>query len=96
MSLFEPAPLSAAPNDRRPLADRMRPETLEEFVGQAHMLGPGKPLRQQIERDELASMILWARPARERRRSRPSRRAERRATSSSSAPSYPGFGKLRT
>ena len=62
MSLFEPAPLSAAPNDRRPLADRMRPETLEEFVGQAHMLGPGKPLRQQIERDELASMILWGPP----------------------------------
>src|SRR6516164_1630215 len=62
MSLFEPAPLSAAPNDRRPLADRMRPETLEEFVGQGHMLGPGKPLRQQIERDELASMILWGPP----------------------------------
>src|SRR5215831_6649921 len=62
MSLFEPAPLPAAPNDRRPLADRMRPETLEEFVGQAHILGPGKPLRQQIERDELASMILWGPP----------------------------------
>src|SRR6516162_2572706 len=62
MSLFEPAPLPAPANDRRPLADRMRPETLEEFVGQAHMLGPGKPLRQQIERDELASMILWGPP----------------------------------
>jgi putative ATPase len=62
MSLFEPAPLSASPNDRRPLADRMRPETLEEFLGQAHILGPGKPLRQQIERDELASMILWGPP----------------------------------
>src|SRR5215831_7903267 len=62
MSLFEPAPLPAAPNDRRPLADRMRPETLEEFVGQAHILGPGKPLRQQIERDELSSLILWGPP----------------------------------
>src|SRR6516225_934080 len=62
MSLFEPAPLPAPANDRRPLADRMRPETLEEFVGQAHILGPGKPLRQQIERDELASMILWGPP----------------------------------
>src|SRR6516225_6941298 len=63
MSLFEPAaPLPAAANQRRPLADRMRPEMLEEFVGQAHILGPGKPLRQQIERDELASMILWGPP----------------------------------
>ena len=47
---------------RRPLADRMRPETMEEYVGQLHILGPGKPLRQQIERDELASMILWGPP----------------------------------
>lgn len=40
----------------------MRPETLEDYVGQAHLLGPGKPLRQRIERDELASMILWGPP----------------------------------
>jgi putative ATPase len=40
----------------------MRPETLEEFVGQLHILGPGKPLRKQIERDELTSMILWGPP----------------------------------
>jgi putative ATPase len=45
-----------------PLADRMRPETLEEYVGQVHILGPGKPLRRQIERDELHSMILWGPP----------------------------------
>ena len=45
-----------------PLADRMRPETIEEFVGQTHILGPGKPLRKQIERDELASIILWGPP----------------------------------
>ena len=63
MSLFEPLPddLSSS-DDRRPLADRMRPATLEEFVGQQHILGPGKPLRQQIERDELGSMILWGPP----------------------------------
>ncbi len=40
----------------------MRPETLEEFVGQLHILGSGKPLRQRIERDELASIILWGPP----------------------------------
>src|SRR5947199_1746147 len=62
MSLFEPAPLPDSADDRRPLADRMRPATLEELVGQQHILGPGKPLRQQIERDELGSMILWGPP----------------------------------
>jgi putative ATPase len=46
----------------RPLADRMRPQTLEEFAGQDHLLAPGKPLRTQIERDELSSMILWGPP----------------------------------
>src|SRR5256885_8762213 len=63
MSLFEPLPGDLpSSDDRRPLADRMRPATLEEVVGQQHMLGPGKPLRQQIERDELGSMILWGPP----------------------------------
>src|SRR2546428_3780842 len=63
MSLFEPLPGDIpSSDDRRPLADRMRPVTLEEFVGQQHILGPGKPLRQQIERDELGSMILWGPP----------------------------------
>ncbi len=47
---------------QRPLAERMRPETLEEFVGQQHILGPGKPLRMQIERDQLGSIILWGPP----------------------------------
>ncbi|MGH9431179.1 MAG: replication-associated recombination protein A [Terriglobia bacterium] len=46
----------------RPLADRMRPESLDDFVGQHHILGPGKPLREQIERDQLSSMILWGPP----------------------------------
>jgi putative ATPase len=45
-----------------PLAERMRPNTLEEFVGQAHLLGPGKVLRQAIESDQLPSMILWGPP----------------------------------
>ncbi|HJY85299.1 MAG TPA: replication-associated recombination protein A [Candidatus Acidoferrales bacterium] len=46
----------------RPLADRMRPQTLDEFVGQEKLLAPGKPLRTQIERDDLGSMILWGPP----------------------------------
>jgi putative ATPase len=62
MSLFETQPSETQEQGRRPLADRMRPETLEEYVGQLHILGPGKPLRKQIERDELASMILWGPP----------------------------------
>ena len=45
-----------------PLADRMRPKTLEEFVGQEHLLGPGKILRHAIESDHLPSMILWGPP----------------------------------
>jgi putative ATPase len=46
----------------RPLADRMRPETLDEFIGQEDLLGPGKPLRTQIERDELGSILFWGPP----------------------------------
>ena len=45
-----------------PLADRMRPRSLEEFVGQDHLLGRGKVLRQAIESDQLPSMILWGPP----------------------------------
>ena len=45
-----------------PLADRIRPRTLEEFVGQEHILGQGKVLRQAIETDHLPSMILWGPP----------------------------------
>src|SRR6476620_10065208 len=40
----------------------MRPHSLDEYIGQDHMLGPGKPLRRQIERDELTSIILWGPP----------------------------------
>ncbi|HEY6488368.1 MAG: replication-associated recombination protein A [Terracidiphilus sp.] len=45
-----------------PLAERMRPRTLEEYSGQEHLLGPGKPLRIQIEHDDPGSMILWGPP----------------------------------
>jgi putative ATPase len=63
MSLFEPDPLASLKEDKqRPLAERMRPETLDEFVGQKHILGPGKPLRMQIVRDQLGSIILWGPP----------------------------------
>ena len=46
----------------RPLADRMRPTTLEGYVGQEHLLGPGRPLREAIERGRLHSMVLWGPP----------------------------------
>jgi putative ATPase len=46
----------------RPLADRMRPRSLEEFVGQSQVLGPGKPLRQAIEGGQLHSLIMWGPP----------------------------------
>src|SRR5580700_506454 len=46
----------------RPLADRMRPQTLDELIGQEDLLGPGKPLRTQIERDDLSSMLFWGPP----------------------------------
>jgi putative ATPase len=63
MSLFA----KLDPEDRRavaaqPLAERMRPRTLDEFTGQDGLLGHGKPLRTQIERDDISSMILWGPP----------------------------------
>jgi putative ATPase len=70
MSLFdgqpdEPMLSTKGPHPARgvaPLAERMRPRSLEEYVGQEHLLGPGKPLRVQIERDDGGSMILWGPP----------------------------------
>ena len=61
MSLFAPTP------DQRtavaaPLAERMRPHSLDEFLGQEHLLGSGKPLRVQIDRDDASSMIFWGPP----------------------------------
>ena len=66
MSLFDntpPSPETAAAVDKgRPLAERMRPDRFEDFAGQEHILGPAKPLRAQIERGELGSIILWGPP----------------------------------
>jgi putative ATPase len=63
MNLFAPIPNHDSPSaGARPLADRMRPRTLDEFVGQEHLVGPGKPLRVQIERDDPTSMIFWGPP----------------------------------
>jgi len=63
MGLFEAIPKPGASTDiQRPLADRMRPRTLEEFAGQQHILAPGKPLRVQIERDDTGSIIFWGPP----------------------------------
>lgn len=50
-----------------PLAARLRPENLAEFVGQPHLLSPGKPLRKAIEQGILHSMIFWCRQAPARR-----------------------------
>jgi len=48
--------------DRAPLAERLRPRTLDEYIGQIHILGKGKVLRQLIESDNITSMILWGPP----------------------------------
>ena len=63
-SLFEDdaAGHADAGPSRPPLADRMRPRTLDEFVGQQHLLAPGRPLREAIERDVLQSILLWGPP----------------------------------
>jgi len=64
MSLFDASPI-AAPGGRAkqaPLAERMRPRTLDEYVGQEHLLAPGKPLRLAIEGDDATSMIFWGPP----------------------------------
>ena len=48
--------------DFQPLAARMRPQTLDQYIGQAHLLAPGKPLRRAVEAGHLHSMILWGPP----------------------------------
>ena len=64
MSLFGETPdlRRHSKSQAAPLAERMRPRTLEEFAGQEHLLAQGKPLRVQIERDDMASMIFWGPP----------------------------------
>ena len=64
MSLFEDPSTDSSPASLAgtPLAERMRPATFDEFVGQQDILAPGKPLREAIERDRLRSIILWGPP----------------------------------
>ena len=59
LNLFTDSPSSFA---RAPLASRLRPETLDEYVGQEHLVGPGMLLRQLIEKDQISSMIFWGPP----------------------------------
>ncbi|AFL87919.1 AAA ATPase [Terriglobus roseus DSM 18391] len=61
---FEPQQTMQQPRDQRdvPLPERMRPRNLDEFAGQTHLIGPGKPLRLAIERGEPGSMIFWGPP----------------------------------
>src|SRR6201993_4992235 len=63
MSLFQSMPnAGGAADTTRPLADRMRPRTLDEYAGQEHLIGAGKPLRVSIERDDSGSIIFWGPP----------------------------------
>jgi putative ATPase len=65
VSLFSKLPEPTRPDvplAHQPLAERMRPRTLDEFIGQEKLLGPGKPLRVQIENDDLTSMLFWGPP----------------------------------
>jgi putative ATPase len=61
MNLFS-QPIDESSDRTRPLADRMRPRDLDEFVGQEHILAPGKPLRVQIEHDDIGSILFWGPP----------------------------------
>ena len=60
-TLFAPA-AGSAPAGAVPLAERMRPTTLHEFVGQAHLVGPGRLLGEMIAGQRLHSLILWGPP----------------------------------
>ena len=62
MELFEQPASAPGPTPPGPLADRMRPRSLDEVIGQEHLLGPGRVLRTALERGELHSMILWGPP----------------------------------
>ena len=62
MSLFDDEPSPARDSAPAPLAERMRPRTLDEFIGQEKLIGPGRPLRLAIEQDRIQSIILWGPP----------------------------------
>jgi len=62
LELFEKNKSSKIDPSKQPLAERMRPKTLDEFVGQKHLVGEGKPIRSMIEKSDLVSMIFWGPP----------------------------------
>ncbi|MBL7093781.1 AAA family ATPase, partial [candidate division KSB1 bacterium] len=62
MDLFDQKNNNKSPAPSAPLAERVRPKSLDEFVGQQHLIAPGKVLRQAIESDRLVSMIFWGPP----------------------------------
>ncbi len=62
MELFDPTPHNVAPSRLTPLAERVRPRSLADFIGQEHLLGEGKPLSVLIRDDLLPSMIFWGPP----------------------------------
>src|SRR5438876_6665304 len=57
-----PEPLFKPPPEQQPLAARMRPRSLDEFVGQEHLVGERGPLRRALSRGHLGSIILWGPP----------------------------------
>ncbi|HEU4673364.1 MAG TPA: AAA family ATPase, partial [Candidatus Limnocylindrales bacterium] len=57
-----PEALFRPPPERQPLAARMRPRTLDELVGQEHLVGEHGPIRRSVARGHLASMLLWGPP----------------------------------
>ena len=61
MELFENK-LNKNAIEFKPLAERMRPGSLDEFVGQKHLVGPNRPIRLMIEKNDVVSMIFWGPP----------------------------------
>lgn len=62
MSLFDTQSEHSLSSGNSPLADRMRPQTIEEYIGQKHLLGEGMPLRRMLNQDQISSMIFWGPP----------------------------------
>lgn len=62
LSLFDMQSDQGAVSGLAPLADRMRPQTLEDYVGQSQLLGEGMILRRMLEKDMVSSMIFWGPP----------------------------------
>ena len=62
LSLFDTSNDDSLSPATAPLADRMRPRSLEDYVGQTHLLGERKLLRQMLEKDQVCSMIFWGPP----------------------------------